>query len=67
LSRQGGRETKKGRQNARKKGRGKKEREEKFPIHAASVLMRHTKENVSKNRTIKTHFYSSILLPQVPV
>jgi hypothetical protein len=29
-----------------KMGRKNEEREEKFPVHAASVLMRHTNENV---------------------
>jgi hypothetical protein len=29
--------------------------------------MRHTNENVSTNRTLKTRLYSSILPPQVPV
>jgi hypothetical protein len=50
-----------------KKGSENEEREEKFPVHDSSVLMRHTNENVSTNRTLKTRLYSSILPPQVPV
>jgi len=49
------------------KGRENEEIEEKFPVHAAFVLMRHTNENVLTNRTIKTRLYFSILPPQVPL